>query len=537
MMISSILFNHWKFLTWLLVLFLAGAINTLAYAPLSWLFLQYLAIGIFCYSSIKIVNNLSNTSHKVVFKGFLFGFAFGFGWFITGVSWVYITLLNFGGLPFYLAGLATLFFCIYLACFPAIACAGTIFLYKKLNFIQNKKFKAIFFAITFANTFTLLELLRAKLFTGFGWLSLGYAHSITSFLSFKNLAVFIGEPGIMWLVVLLISFTIYTIHEIINKNSSYSHLITISLVWFLVIFIANNQFIFTKKSNFDHKYLLVQGNLPIEMKWDEDKYEKNINLYKDLILQYKNNFPLTVILPETALVLFNHQYSQNFIEDIKILDLNLIAGGIEEDEGYYNSALIINSKNNHKKNQLYRKRHLVPFGEFPPPFFKWFAEKLKIPMANLQAGIEDNQNIIIDNIQAAITICYENLFPQEYLHRTNNANLLINISNTGWYGNSWATPQHLQISQMRAIEAQKPMIHVADTGISAYINRMGIIEKKIPEKTRGAILINIETFAGSTLYSRYGEKIIWLIIIISQLIVAILFFISSKMNISDNIKP
>lgn len=503
------------------ILFISGLCAALGFAPLSFLVLLYLVVGVFIYWVIALIHQPNIKQIKTIFA-FALGFTFSLGWFVGGVSWVYITLNQFAGLPLFVALISAFLFCATLAIFNGLAVATIFWLYKK-NFLSiNHKFSGLVFSLCFANVFTIAEIIRSNIFTGFGWLSFGYAHSINSIISFANFAAIIGERGITWLMIFLLAYLVFAIWEFIYKKTIFGLIISV-MSWTIVLIFANINYSFTQKNKQVHNFLLIQGNLPILQKWSEKHFAENLQVYQNLIDSNINTNTQTILLPETALATFTNPTSLEFIKYNlkKYQNVNLIAGGIEEENNrYFNSAIII-SKNNSENynNQFYRKRHLVPFGEYPPPLFRWFAKNLNIPMADIQEGVEDQKYINIGNLKTALTICYENLFPTEYLARTNAAEILVNISNTGWYGQSWATPQHLQISQMRTLEAQKPTIQVADTGISAYINAQGKIIKSIPIRTAGAINAQVYGYSGGTPFTKYGEYPIWILIIISQLLI------------------
>lgn len=451
---------------------------------------------------------------------FALGACFGMGWF-SGVAWVYVTLERFGGLSSSLAAMATLLFCGYLALFPALM--GLIF----RCFLQRAP---IYFdsplprALLFAHVWTIAEVLRGTLFSGFPWLALGYAHAtegMFSWLSLSFLAPWIGWLGLSWMsawCAALIGEWVLWLWGIKRRFISPSHhlfwrtLMGMSVVTIVVLDITHTTSKWTHPTLEPQRFQLIQGNVPIRLKWDEDLYAQNLQRFRNLI---KDSPDIVTVLPETAVSVFDHPISQRFMQSFKG---NLVVGGIERSSNHdlYNSiALVIPNVN---ELQTYRKKHLVPFGEYTPLGFAWFAKTLNIPMANLKAGEDSQKPLVINGMPVTVAICYENLYPNEWRDMMNHSNLLINASNTGWYGDSWAMPQHLQISVMRALEMQKPVLHVADTGITAVIDANGKIVDRIPALTSGRLEANVQGYEGITPYQRWGDKLIFLWITLTTLL-------------------
>lgn len=419
-------------------------------------------------------------------------------------------------MPFAIMAVALLI--AYLALFPALAVLIFSWITRCLRARMPQTWHSLIYPIVWANVLTLSEWLRAVLLSGFPWLSPGYAQALAnqglmSWLSLANWAPWVGWLGLTWLSLALSAF-IAEILMVGQKSSRGGAMV--GLMGLIASSLALPYFSpqWTVPSATAQRFVLVQGNLDIAMKWNEERYAHNLRHYlallaDELIAERDESIPTTIVFPETALTLFDHPLSVAFIDHLVKSNRSLIIGGIgRNDQGYTNSAQFFQPQ---QPMQSYQKTHLVPFGEFSPPAFAWFAQKLAIPMANLQAGKRDQPLWTMGEGRAQVSICYENLFPEEMAIAP--ANLLINLSNTGWYGDSWAMPQHLQISQMRAMESAKPLLHVADTGISAVIQADGKITAQQSALTAGLIRQSVYPHMGNTPYSRWGNLILalWMI--------------------------
>ena len=218
----------------------------------------------------------------------------------------------------------------------------------------------------------------------------------------------------------------------------------------------------------------------------------------------ENTINQTIIFPETAIPLI-YDKDKKFYNSIISLNNSTIITGIFHKKlnqnKIYNSMLVLN-----KDEQIYNKRHLVPFGEYTPfkTFFSYIAKKLNIPMSDLSHGDLNQNPFLVDNITMHPLICYEIAYPS-LINMTNNYSVIINISNDAWFGNTFAPYQHLQIAQVRALETAHPVIRAANTGISAIIDKNGLIIENISLNTDGLINNKIYPSKGITPYMYFGD--------------------------------
>jgi apolipoprotein N-acyltransferase len=174
------------------------------------------------------------------------------------------------------------------------------------------------------------------------------------------------------------------------------------------------------------------------------------------------------------------------------------------EDGYTNSAIALQPG---AARYQYHKHHLVPFGEFIPPLFKWFTRMMNIPLGDFNRGDVGQASLAWQGQRLAPNICYEDLFGEElgarFADRANAPTIFVNLSNIAWFGNSIAIDQHLQISRLRALEFDRPMIRATNTGATAIIDRFGRVTHALPRHTRGVLVGEVEGGTAFTPYARW----------------------------------
>ena len=434
------------------------------------------------------------------------GFSFGLAYFLTGVSWVYVSLHDFGAMPALLAGVLTLLFCAFLALFPALS--GWV--YHAFGARSPAATLAVLPAM-----WTLTEWLRGWIFTGFPWLALGYAQVPHSPLA--GYVPVVGVYGASFATVLAAGL-IVTLHtrwkegrqsDGANRGSRFSFIVHPSSFILVLLFLAGyalRLIDWTDPLGAPVKVSVLQGNIPQEMKWREDRIQSTLDNYWRLIAS--TDARLT-ILPETALPLFLHDVPRDYLaaiaEHARRNQGDVLIGIPERDtrRNYYNSVLSYGAS----PTQTYRKSHLVPFGEFVPmkPLFGWFLEVTQIPLLDFARGAVTQQPLAVAGQLVAVNICYEDAFGAEIIRQLPQATLLANVSNVAWFGRSLAPQQHLQISQARALETGRYMLRATNTGMTAIIDQRGHVRQAAPAYTTAIVSDEVQGYGGATPFVRWGD--------------------------------
>lgn len=410
----------------------------------------------------------------------LTGLSFGLGFFLAGVSWVYVSLSVFGGMPWWLAGVAAFLFCTVMAIFPTLA--GWIF--KRWQPAGPWR-QALFFAALIAA----VDWLRSWVFTGFPWLAVGYSQAPPSPLA--GFAPLLGVHGLSLLVALSGAL-------LLRWRVGLGFLLLLAAGG-----LALQQVPWTTPVGEPVRVALIQGNIPQEMKFRPEAFLRTLSLYRELVEQ---NPAQLMLLPETAVPAFFDQLPPDYAESLKSVAQkhggDLVFGTITgQGEHYWNSAVSLGNS----PMQSYSKTHLVPFGEFIPPGFSWFMRLASIPMSSFSRGPDTQAPLAVAGQHVAVNICYEDVFGEEIIRALPQAGILANLSNTAWFGHSLAQPQHLQIARMRAVETGRPMLRATNTGMTAVIAADGSIQAILPAFTQGVLKAEVRAHQGMTPYARYGN--------------------------------
>lgn len=459
---------------------ISGALLTLAFAPFNY----------FLFAVIAPILLLLLWLHASTRESFWRGFIFGLGFFGTGVSWVYISIHQYGNTSAPLAFLITALFIAILASFIAIQ--G----YLLARFFPNNT--VIKFCLAFPTTWVLMEWTRSWIFTGFPWLLLGTSQ-INSPL--RGFAPLIGEYGLSFLLLLTCGLLVTIFY---SKNTLTKKLTLLSII--LTIWCSGNWLANKQWTQADHKTIqvsLIQGNIPQQLKWDVNYIETTLQKYYQLT--QKNWDSQLIIWPEAAIPLLQTE-AQGFLDamdkEAQQHHATLITGiPIKDGFTYYNAMIALGQY--HAK---YYKQHLVPFGEYVP-LEKWLRGVIglfDIPMSNFSSGSSQQPDFKLGNLIIAPFICYEIVYAQTVLNHLPQAGILLTISNDAWFGHSFASEQHLQIGQMRALETGRYLIFATNDGITAVINHTGKIEKQIPRFTQGTLTSVVPIMSGSTPFVRLG---------------------------------
>jgi apolipoprotein N-acyltransferase len=421
------------------------------------------------------------------------GYCFGLGYFLAGVSWVYVSLHVFGSMPAILAGLATLIFCAYLALWPAFAGWLTV------RFARSPATRLAIAAATFA----VCEWLRGWLFTGFPWLGVGTSQVPAS--PFAGFAPILGTYGVTLVAGMCAAALAMIAVPSASRRSR-------GVAAALVVLLAFKGWIlksveWTEPAGAAVSVALLQGNIPQKLKWQEEVRTRTLLAYREMIFLAKARI---VVIPETALPAFLDQLPEPYMESLREHargeGKEILMGTVERDKrtddaDYYNSLVSVTGE----RTQAYRKRHLVPFGEYIPPGFKWILAILKIPLTDFLSGARHQPPVMAAGIPFGVAICYEDVFGEEVIDALPAAQALLNVSNDAWFGESLAADQHLQASQMRALETGRWMLRSTNTGVTAAIDEQGRVVSRLAAFTAGTLVAEVVPRRGTTPYVRAGN--------------------------------
>jgi len=455
---------------------LLGALAVLGYAPL------YLyPIPILTLAGLFMLWRKAESPKQM----FQLGYFYGLGLFGAGVSWIYVSLHDFGGMPMPAAVFATAAYCAFLALFPATA--GWV----SARFVHLRAF-----AMPFA--WVLLEWVLNWIFTGFPWMTLGYSQVPYSPLA--GLAPILGAFGIS--LAAAVSAALFA--ALFSGAHRRPLLIALFALW--IVGSILKQIAWGTPVGAPVTVSLLQGNISQDMKWQPEEVRNTLRTYLDLAQQHPAQL---MVLPETALPLLWHQVPPDYLaalaEPAKALGGDTLVGAPEAiGDEYFNSMFSIGNA----PEQKYSKFHLVPFGEFIP--FKvalgWiYHDLLHIPLSDLSSGAKYQKPMQVAGQKVAVNICYEDVFGEEIIRQLPEATLLVNASNDAWYGRSLAAHQHLQISQTRAMETARMMLRATNTGATAIVAPDGTIVAEAPHFTTTALTGMAQGYTGATPYGRLGN--------------------------------
>ncbi|MEP6997460.1 MAG: apolipoprotein N-acyltransferase [Betaproteobacteria bacterium] len=431
------------------------------------------------------------------------GYAFGIGLFGAGTSWTYVALSTFGGMPAILAAIGTAGFCAYLALFPALT--GWI----AVRFAPAGSPARLAIAV---GAWTATEWLRSTGYPGFPWLVAGYAQVGGPLAGYAPIG---GAFLVDLAVAAAAAFLVYVATALERGRRLAATAAGAAFVMVALVGIALATVEWTQASGEPVAVSLVQGNIGQDLKFDPAYREKTLAIYAELADRARGRL---VVLPESALPMFADEVPEEFVAALRsIADRNggdLLTGlfffepreAPEDDDRYYNSVVSLGRA----PPQVYRKHHLVPFGESIPakPVVGWLIRRvLAIPIADQTPGPAYPQPMEVAGQRVAVNICYEDAFGGELIRQLPAATLLVNVTNDAWYGRSLAAEQHAQMAAMRAIESARPMLRATNTGITSIIDHHGVERARLPWFTRGILEGSIAGRTGATPYVRYGDII------------------------------
>lgn len=463
----------------------AGLIYPLAFAPTHYWPLALASIALAWLA-------LSGASaREALLRGWLYGVAL-FG---SGISWVYISMHDYGFTPLWLAIPMTAAFAAALALFPALL----------FYLVSARASRMAGAPLVFSGLWVLLDVLRGWLLTGFPWLYAGYAMTDTWLAGLAPL-------GGVWLVTLATVTTGTALGQLAhNWRGAIPVTLIALLLWTLSA--GENFYNRTQVSGDPISVALVQGNIPQDLRWQIQMRPVTRQIYADLTSSIPQNH--LIIWPEAAIPEF-YQDVYPFLEaqGTAVADRQgaLITGIPWRTDSagghrYHNTVLVAAGGQG-----VYHKQRLVPFGEYVPlqsllrgliPFFD-------LPMSSFTAGTAQQALLEAKDIRIAPFICYEIVYPELVAHQSRNSHLLLTISNDAWFGTSVGPHQHFDMARLRARETGRWLIRATNNGITGIIDPRGKVTARLPQFERDVLYGQIEPVMGDTLYMQLGGWPVWL---------------------------
>ena len=463
----------------------AGGLTALAFAPFKWHFIPFATLAVLF--AVWRGNN-----GKQAFRN---GFLFGLGLFGVGVSWLHVSIHLFAGVNLAGAWALALLLAAYLALFPAVA--------GWLGGLRPAPSERRHFLALMPALWALSEWGRARLFTGFPWLSAGYTQTESALSGYGAL---VGVFGVSFITAFLAGVLALGLRS--TRKSRFAWVALLFAGVFVLGWLAG-QLPWTRPvGDAGLRVAIIQAAVPQELKWRPEHKQASLERYLSLTAPFWD-YDL-IIWPETAIPAYLHE-ERAFIDSLEATAkargaVVLLGLPVKElDTGAdFNSVLLLGAE----ERQLYRKRRLVPFGEYVPlkPLFGRLTTALGIALPDFSPGDRSAPPVLRGTrFSVGASICYEAAFGHEIAQALPEAGLLVNVSNDAWFGDSASPHQHLQMAQMRAIETGRQMARAANTGISALIDEKGRIIGKTAQFKPDAVAARLSLFTGRTPYTATGD--------------------------------
>lgn len=428
-------------------------------------------------------------------RAFWLGFAWGAGLFGAGVSWVYVSMHVYGHMPPWMAAVAVAGFVAILSLYPAL-----------VGWLYRRWFVTHALAGALAGLpalWALGEWVRGWALSGFPWLSLGYSQ-VDAWLG--GWSSVLGVYGVSWLVMLTAVLAVIIVRH--GDARRWYAAALIAVVWLGGA--ALQQVDWASPSGEPLEVALVQGNVPLDTKWNNDQRPAILKRYLSLTNDLQDRD--LIVWPESALPYYIDEVEDRIWLSMRSHPADFMLGLLERiTDGRrletYNSVVAITDD----APQTYRKSHLVPFGEYLPlePLFGWVIEYLRIPMSDFNAWRDGDQGpLMVAGTEVGVSICYEDAFPEELMKSLPGAKLLVNVSEDAWFGDSLGPHQRMQMARMRALETARPMLRAANTGVTAIIDHRGTITARSRQFVPAVVTGTVQPMQGSTPYVAWGNAAI-----------------------------
>jgi len=476
-----------------------GALQTLAFVHTVWLWPLPLA------TLAWLVWRLDAAAPR---HAALLGWCYGTGWLCAGTWWLYVSMHDYGHLPALLAVLAVIALASALSLYMAAAAA----LYAKWRRGRASD------PLVFAALWLLAELARGLIFTGFPWVASGYSQVDAPLAA---LAPWLGVYGIG----AVLAFGAAALAQLVRRRAPWPLAAALLLVGVARLVPVE----FTAPAG-ELPVVLLQPNVAQDEKFAVDRMPEALAWVATALRQPSAGL---IVAPETAVPLLPGQLSDFAPGYWDALKLHFSASpgraalvGVplgDYERGYTNSVVGLAAG---APEYRYDKRHLVPFGEFNPPGFRWFTTMLGMPLGDFTRGVANAPSFVYGGQRLAPNICYEDLFGEELALRfadpAQAPTVFVNFTNIGWFGNTAALPQHLNISRLRTLEFQLPMLRATNTGTTAFIDHRGHVGAQLPALTRGVLTGTVQGRQGRTPFAAWASMLdLWPLVAVALGVLAL----------------
>lgn len=475
---KTVVQNH--YLKYILV-FVAGLIATLGFSPFNLPGFMILSLAI-------LLANILNASAK---QSFLLGFIYGVAYFGSSVSWVIISIHDYGHVHYAFAFILTFSFMLFLALYPAVA----TYLFKKLR-VEDKPLLAI---SSFSVIWCLVEIARSYLFTGFPWVLVGTTLIDTPA---RYLAPLIGINGLSLVCVFVAGLLVNFFYNRTIKRFFY--LIASVLLLISPAVLKNMQW--TTQNKEPISVAGIQANLSMRDKWDQDLFVKLLKNYEQAITSLLGK--QLIILPESAIPLpasYLPDYFAMINEKARAANSAVILGILESKTGERNSMFYNTIMSLGLATGKHIKYQLVPFGEYIPKPFVAINKMLGLPQPDIIEGPYKQDLMQVSGHPIANLICWELAYPQLLRNQLPEAEWIVSINDNGWFGHSLASFQQLQMAQMLSLMTGRYQVLVNNDGLSSIIDTQGELVNSLPAFSGGILQGEVFASSGSTPWVKWGN--------------------------------
>jgi apolipoprotein N-acyltransferase len=458
----------------------AGALHGLSFSPSQAWWLQLLALAVLAFAA-------SGASAR---RAAWLGGVFGTGWLVAGFWWLYISMNQFGGLPAWMAATAVLLLGALLSLYYALALALWVRFGRPAGLWAQ--------AAGWTACWLLAELARAAFLTGFPWIASGYAHAVGPLAAW---APWVGVYGLCALA----AFCAFALAAWLRSDVSRRDAALLSAAAAAVLVLGAllpNEF---TRSTGALSVSLLQPNVAQDLKFDPTRIDAHL---QDLVRQMQAAKGQLVLTPESVVPLSHDDLGVAFWDELRRPYADTGRGALvgiflgDGAGGYVNSMVGLSAD---AREYHYGKRHLLPFGEVIPPGFGWFVRLMNIPLADQSHG-QSTVPFELAGQRIRPLICFEDLFGEDMaasMVGPQAATVLANASNLAWFGRLLVQDQHLQFSQMRALEFQRPVVRATNTGATAVVDHRGRVAARLPAWEKGILEGRVEGRIGETPYARW----------------------------------